>query len=278
MKLAVARPRKSPLRPPPPPEPDSIDWNGVRIHFMVVRSPRRKRTVGLRVLGGQVEVRAPVRTSQQRIREFVQAKGQWVLDKLAQHRWRRQTPPLGYGESAPYRGHTVPITIVPGRVRAVEVSLHDEGCNVLIEDQDFWFEYTGSRHFHLTAPAGLKGNELRDGVREALIAWYRARAAEVLRETVDEWRRVVAPRAKPVVRISNARSQWGSCSADGTLRFSWRCLMLKPYQIDYIAVHELAHLKVRNHSKAFWRVVAKAIADVDDVRVRLRETAKTLPE
>ena len=87
----------------------------------------------------------------------------------------------------------------------------------------------------------------------------------------------VAPKAEAVVRISDARSQWGSCSADGVLRFSWRCLMLDDSETEYIAVHELAHLRVRNHSKAFWRVVAEEIPNAAVVRRAINRRARTLP-
>ena len=275
MKLAIPRPRKRPVAPPPPPELDAIEWRGRRIDFTVIRSHRRKRTVGLRVLGGVVEVRAPVRTSQRRVREFVQAKGSWVVDKLIEHRERPKIPPFGYGESVPYLGRNAAITIEPGPVEAVAVGLHDEDCNVFVEDPGAI--YLGRWHFHVTAPQGMEGDALSDSVREALVAWYRAQAAEVIQRAVDECKPFVAPRAKPVVRISGARAQWGSCSADGVLRFSWRCLMLDEQDIEYVAVHELAHLKVRNHSKAFWRVVTKAMPNALDVRRGITRASRTLP-
>ncbi len=231
--------------------------------------------MGLRVLGGIVEVRAPVRISQRRVREFVQAKGSWVVDKLIEHRERPKISPFGYGESVPYLGRKAAITIEPGPVEAVAVSLHDEDCNVFVEEPDLI--YLGRWHFHVTAPLGIEGDSLRESVREALVAWYRAQATEVIQQAVDECKPLVAPRAKPVVRISNARAQWGSCSSDGVLRFSWRCLMLDPYEIEYIAVHELAHLKVRNHSKAFWRVVTKAMPSALDIRRGITRASRTLP-
>lgn len=229
----------------------------------------------VRVLGGQVEVRAPLRTSQRRIREFVQAKRQWVLDKLVEHRERVRPAPFGHGDTVPYMGRDTSIWVEPGPVDAIEVSLHGEDCEA--PDTDPGFIYMGFKHLHVSVPSGMEDVSRRDGIRMALVSWYRAKAEEVLQETVDEWKPRVAPRAKPVVRISNARSQWGSCSSDGVLRFSWRCLLLNEWQIEYIAVHELAHLKVRNHSKAFWRVVTKAISDAVFVRRSITQAAKTLP-
>lgn len=273
MRLAISRPRKSAA--PAAPVGDAIEWRGRRIAFTVTRSPRRKRTLSLRVVGERVEVRAPVRTSASEVRGFVERKAEWVWDKLTDNRNRPAILPFGHGASVPYLGRDTAVVIGPGAARAIAVSLHDEDCNEFAEKP--MLIHLGRKHFHLTAPAGLEGDELRDGVRKALVAWYRDRAAAAFREAVAEWRPLVAPGAKPTVVISNARSQWGSCSADGTLRFSWRCLMLDEGHIEYIAVHELAHLKVGNHSKAFWRVVTKAMPDAGEVRRSLTRASRALP-
>ena len=245
--------------------------------------------MGLRVVGARVEVRAPVRASASNIRGFVERKAEWIWDKLRENKSRPVIPPFGHGESVPYLGKPTAITTTQGRVRAIAVSLHDDDCNALIEpplyidfrskdfDRTAPLIYLGAKHFHLTVPAGLEGSELRDGIQRALEAWYRTRVAEVFQEALAHWRSIVAPQTKPEIRISNARSQWGSCSANGVLRFSWRCLMLDEGQIEYIAVHELAHLKVRNHSKAFWRVVVNAMPDAVDVQRSITKDSRALP-
>ena len=67
---------------------------------------------------------------------------------------------------------------------------------------------------------------------------------------------------RPVaVKITAARSRWGSCGAKGTVNFSWRLAMAPPAVIDYVVVHELVHLVERNHSARFWRRVALVIPD-----------------
>ena len=266
-------------RKPTPPEQvsrDSIDGRFGTIDFLVVRTAKRKRTMGLRVLGQVVEVRAPLRTSQKAIRDFVHAKREWVRDKLIENRNRPVIPPFGHGDTVPYMGRDTSLWIEEGPVKAVVVQLHGEDCEY--PDTDPMRIYVATKHFHVTTPTGFAQTADRDSIREALTAWYRAQAEEVIKAEVAEWRPIVAPRAKPVVQISNARAQWGSCSAAGVLRFSWRCMMLRDYEIAYIAVHELVHLKVRNHSKAFWRAVAKAYGDsVMNVRASIRQTARTLP-
>lgn len=224
------------------------------------------------MLGGQVEVRAPLRTSEKAIRDFVQTKVQWVRDKLIAYRERPIIPPFGHGDSVPYMGRNTSLWVEQGPVKSVEVALHDDDCEEPYFDLQAM--YIGGLHFHVTVP---EGTNRPDAIREALTTWYRAHAVEVFGAAVARWKPLVAPRAKPDVRISGAQSQWGSCSADGVLRFSWRCLMLDRFEIEYITVHELAHLKVRNHSKAFWRVVAKAFSGVEAARRSIRQASRKLP-
>ena len=81
----------------------------------------------------------------------------------------------------------------------------------------------------------------------------------------------------PRVLIRDQRRRWGSCARDGTLRFSWRAMMLEPALIDYVVVHELAHLTHQNHSADFWDLVRSAMPDADDRRRRLREAGRSLP-
>ena len=73
------------------------------------------------------------------------------------------------------------------------------------------------------------------------------------------------------VNVMDLGFKWGSCSADGTLNFHWRAAQLPPRIIDYIVVHELAHLKVPDHSTPFWREVEKALPDYAVHRDWLRQ-------
>lgn len=88
--------------------------------------------------------------------------------------------------------------------------------------------------------------------------WYRRQARERLTASVqresarlglDGWQRI---------RIGDTRSRWGSCSARGTLSFSWRLVVAPSWVADYVVVHELCHLRQMNHSPRFWALVREA--------------------
>ncbi|MGQ0531227.1 MAG: M48 family metallopeptidase [Caulobacteraceae bacterium] len=72
---------------------------------------------------------------------------------------------------------------------------------------------------------------------------------------------------RPVrIQVKELRSRWGSCSVDGVLSFSWRLILAPPFVLDYLAAHEVAHLKEMNHSRRFWASVRKCLPDYEHGR------------
>ncbi|MCE7860862.1 MAG: M48 family peptidase [Chloroflexi bacterium CFX2] len=78
------------------------------------------------------------------------------------------------------------------------------------------------------------------------------------------------------VRVNSAKTRWGSCAADGTINFTWRLVMAPPEVIDYVVLHELAHLKIKNHSPRFWKLVESLCPDFKRLRKWLRENGEKL--
>ncbi|MCL2299342.1 MAG: M48 family metallopeptidase [Firmicutes bacterium] len=109
----------------------------------------------------------------------------------------------------------------------------------------------------------------------ALEASLRARAKEILPEKVAYFaqRMGVSPAQ---VKITGAKTRWGSCSGRGNLNFSWRLMLADDGAIDYVVVHELAHLREMNHSSRFWAVVEAAMPDYRQRRLRLKRLQAAL--
>ena len=80
------------------------------------------------------------------------------------------------------------------------------------------------------------------------------------------------------IKLTSAKTQWGSCTAQGVIRLNWQLVTMPLHLIDYVVVHELAHLQEMNHSAAFWRVVEEACPDYLKVRKELREWSPGMPE
>ncbi|CAN5801077.1 SprT family zinc-dependent metalloprotease [soil metagenome] len=102
--------------------------------------------------------------------------------------------------------------------------------------------------------------------------WLRQRARQVIAEQVRQ--RAAQLGARPAgMTVRDQRSRWASASARGTLSFSWRLLLCPPWVLDYVVVHELAHLRRAGHDRAFWALVERHVpaAVVADARRWLRE-------
>jgi len=199
--------------------------------FELIRT--RRRTIALIVqTDGRLVVRAPLRVPEKIIREFVESKAGWIRKKQAQVT-AAQVPARQFveGEQFWYLGKAYPLTIVPRQRPALKL---------------------GSA-FRLARSAQPRA-------KAAFIRWYKSQARALLTERVRE----AAVRygfTYHGIRISSARSRWGSCSSSGTLSFTYRLVMAPQAVIDYVVVHELVHLKVRNHSKTFWKQVGGILPD-----------------
>ena len=107
---------------------------------------------------------------------------------------------------------------------------------------------------------------------EKRIAEHYMRAAHpYLNETVQRWKKIVGVEPAKYVQVMDLGFRWASCSSEGTLNFHWRIMQLPPPVIDYVAVHELTHLKVPDHSPAFWHEVRRVLPNYQTHRKWLRD-------
>ncbi len=195
----------------------------------------RRKTVALIVeRDGQLTVRAPLRLSLARIQEMVEQKADWVRRKQAQSRAASPTSPprqFAVGETFLFLGQPYPLEIVP---RAADPLQFEE---LFLLDQ-----------------------RAIPRARDIFTNWYKSQARAIFTERANEYARRFGF-SFDRLRISSARTRWGSCSSRATLSFTWRLVMAPPDIVDYVIVHELAHLREKNHSAAFWAVVQAILPD-----------------
>lgn len=112
--------------------------------------------------------------------------------------------------------------------------------------------------------------DLKGSAGEALVAWYVERGRQWLPRRIEPWVTCLdTPPSELLVRPLGYR--WGSCSSRGTLNIHWAVMQLPPPLVDYVLVHELAHMHEPNHSPDFWRMVARALPDYEARRAWLEE-------
>lgn len=103
-----------------------------------------------------------------------------------------------------------------------------------------------------------------------LLRFFKDQAREELIDRVAT--HAVTLDVKPVkIQVKELRSRWGSCSVDGVLSFSWRVILAPPFVLDYLAAHEVAHLREMNHSRRFWAQVKRCMPDFERGREWLHE-------
>ncbi len=235
-----------------------VQYGDTTIEYVVRRSRRRKKTIEISLRGDGVRVAAPWRTSDKRLREFVLSRAPWIIERLDEER-ARKSKALRFvsGEKLPYMGRSVSLEVKAADVRSSSVKF------------DRW-------RFLVSTPRGLTVDERREGIHRAIAEWYKARAYARIPDSVDQWWDRLGKRERSRILIGDQKRRWGSCSIDGTLRFSWRVMMLEPSLIEYVVVHELAHLTHHNHSANYWALVKEVLPDVQQRRQLIREVGLNL--
>ena len=231
-------------------EKSVVAWGNKQMAYTIRRSTRRRKTVTVSVdSGGGVLLAVPTDFPTPDIDAVVRRKAAWIDEQI--RRVKSQDPPLGPREFV--SGESV---LYLGRHYRLKVCLHSDGPAKL-----------RGRWLHI--PAGA-GDSQAEQVRTALISWLRLRAEGRLPERVDAWRAKVGVPMPPVL-LASQRKRWGSCDKHGTIRLNWRIVQAPMRLVDYVVVHELAHLRHRGHGRDYWQAVARVMPDYNRRRKELRE-------
>jgi hypothetical protein len=203
---------------------------GHDVDYRLVRA--RRRSIGMQIGLSGLTVRAPRWVTIRDIEGALTERAAWIIRALAEWRARRrEVMPREWRSGAPilYRGRELALALYPSRTKSVAADLlnltvlhpaaHDEG-----------------------QVAGFVAGWLKDEALRVLTPHVAACAARL-------------PAAPPPVKLSNARSEWGSCSHRGEIRLNWRLVQLPPDLAAYVVAHEVAHLAEMNHSPRFWAQV-----------------------
>jgi predicted metal-dependent hydrolase len=225
--------------------PSRIELAGREIDYELHRSPRR-RSIGLLVDERGLRVAAPAAAAPGEIERTLREHAPWVLRKLQQWQARRCPAPQGRaGERIAWRGVWLTLAF-DGGADAPRLS----GEHLLV------------------GPPALRPEAVLRRIR----GWLRREALALFERRCAEFSgRLGLP--PPQLRLSSARTRWGSCHAGGRIRMNWRLIQLPLPWIDYVAAHEVAHLRQMNHSPAFWRVVDELVGDHRPLRAALRREA-----
>lgn len=226
-----------------PPEPKTIEiaFDGA-IYRVELRRYRQARRYTLRVHAATREVvlTMPLRGSVREASAFAQKHGAWIAARLGR---LPQTLPFADGARIPLRGE--PHCITHQKTRGT-----------------VWVEI-GAGGEKLLCVAGHAPH-----ISRRVTAYLKQQARHDLEAAS---RRYAAELGLRIRRISvrDQSSRWGSCSTTGVLSYSWRLILAPPEVLDYLAAHEVAHLKEMNHSMRFWRLLARLCPEMKRAKVWL---------
>lgn len=193
----------------------------------------RRYTLRIQTVTREVVLTMPPRGSLKQAREFAHKHGAWIAARLQR---LPQPVPFAHGEVLPLRGLDHRIVHRP----------HARGT--------VWTE-SGEADELALCVAGAAPHvprRIRDFLKK-----------EAKRDLEAASKRAAAALGVGLKRVSirDQSSRWGSCSTTGVLSYSWRLILAPPFVLDYLAVHEAAHLVEMNHSRAFWRQVERICPD-----------------
>lgn len=214
-----------------------------------LRRSRRRRTLGLTVTAGEIRIHAPSWTPRAEIERYVHAQHDWLSRAWGRMQARAPQGAAGAICEVRYLGRVLGLDVRP--------SLFDDVQRV-----------GETLRVHLSA--GQDANAV-------VGAWLRARAARVLAWRLGRLARRLG-RAPSRFALSDARTQWGSCTRRGHVRLNWRLVQAPLPVIDYVAAHELAHLVHLDHSPRFWQQVAQLCPESLARRAELRGLGAALFE
>jgi predicted metal-dependent hydrolase len=183
-------------------------------------------------------------------RELLKENAVWIIDKKREYdKYREQIPDREFepGETFPYLGDQLKIVV-------------EQRSSSEVVDSEFRL---AEHHVEQTS------------IQRALETLYRREARNHLEARADHFAEQMNVEYDKI-EIRNQRTRWGSCSTGGTISLNWRLIMAPSEVVDYLVVHELAHLTEQNHGRDFWRLVGEYVPEYKEKAEWLEQNSAKL--
>jgi predicted metal-dependent hydrolase len=225
----------------------------MELTYIIQKSAKRRKLTITVERDRSVVVHAPESTSDEKIEQVVASKRQWIYEKIG-HPQKYQDLPhppgkeLVSGESALYLGRQYRIEVVKTGLAEIQFA----------------------QRFLIPAAQTSKR-------AEALREWYIGKAKEKVVPRVEQHARQLGVDVAGV-KIVDSRYRWGSCTLNNNVNFNWRLIKAPMFVVDYVIVHELAHLIEANHTPRFWNIVRAQAPTMDKAKAWLKEHGQLLEQ
>ena len=205
----------------------------------IIRSDRKTLSLVIDPFGRLI-VRAPKRCGNERIFAFIKEKEDWIL--------RKKSEMTGAGIELPREN-----------LHGYKLPLLGETYEILFTEKDGISLDAIRKRLYLPSK----------NAKTRLVKWCKENAKRILTQTSEKYAEKMSVSYQKIT-ITSARSRWGCCTNDNRLRYSYRLIFTPKAVLEYVVVHELAHILQKNHSPAFWREVEKLVPDWKQKRKWLR--------
>lgn len=225
----------------------------MELNYEIRRSKKRRKLTITVERNRTVIVNAPVELSEEKIQKVVESKRLWIFEKIHHDQKYRPLPhppgkELVNGEAALYLGRSYKIEVVDTDAADVQFA---------------------HRFIIPRSHASRRKAVLRD--------WYIERAKEIILPRGQRYATRLGVTFKQA-RIVDNRYRWGSCTVQDNVNLNWRLIKAPMFVIDYVVIHELAHLMEPNHTPEFWSIVKAQTSTLERARTWLRENGQILEE
>ncbi len=202
----------------------------------------RRKSLKLTVTNkGELVITAPLRMQLTDIEKYVEEKGSWIKNKIE------------YAKRNISKNRFI--------INHQDILLGGEPLHILVDKS---YKKLSIDNTNIYVPS--KGE---DKTIPQIITWYKKLAKEMLDQRIQTLSQKTGISYKSV-KISNAKTRWGSCDSAGNIKLNYRLIMLHSYVIDYVIIHELVHRVEFNHSKKFYDIISKLVPQWKVIRKELK--------
>jgi predicted metal-dependent hydrolase len=219
-----------------------IQYGTMTIPYHIIKSKRIK-TSEIIVDPDKVTIRTPLNKSQSDIERIISGKASWILKKQKEYKETIQLiikPTYEEGSTLPYLGRNYPLRIIKNQSE----------YNIKLCDGEFTIEIKSSKH----SPAKIKC---------LYEDWLMEKAKSTFKHKVDEYSKKLGVKVESIT-IKHLRNRWGSITKHGSINLNINLLKAPEDVIDYIILHELCHLKIKEHSHHYWDHVRRYMSNYQE--------------
>ena len=230
----------------------SVEYGTRRIYFEIERKESLKNTY-IKVDTDGVRVVTNRTTTIKDINKMVINKRKWISKKLDIFKCVAINKDISTGSRLYYMGKSYYVKMI-----------EDENTKRITID------FTHSK-FHITTPPKYTDVELHNAIEH----FYKQKAEQKIIPLTQKWARYMSVEPEHI-SFRYSKSRWGSCSSTNRISFNYHLIKLSSSLIEYVVVHELAHITYPNHSKEFWKLVYQYLADYKAKEEQIRAFEKLI--